>query len=69
MQQQNLILILTDGLHMDLSGTFAVEQTDQNAQFLIDTTKECLDRAIHQVKPGVPISLLGSVIEYDFFLI
>ncbi len=50
--------VLMDGFYGDAAATFAVGQASRGAQRLIATTRQCLDDAIAQVRPG---NRLGDV--------
>jgi len=54
---------LLNGFHGDTSRTFAVGQISDEAQRLIDVTRECLDRAIATVKDGSYIGDIGAAIQ------
>jgi methionyl aminopeptidase len=54
------------GYHADLNETYYVgdkAKADPDAVIIIETTRECLDKAIELVKPGTPIRDFGKVIE------
>ncbi|KAI1844982.1 hypothetical protein JX266_008775 [Neoarthrinium moseri] len=54
------------GYHADLNETYYVGErakADPDSVRIIETTRECLDKAIALVKPGTPIRDFGRVIE------
>ncbi|KKY37280.1 putative methionine aminopeptidase 1 [Diaporthe ampelina] len=54
------------GYHADLNETYYIgEQAKANPDTVrvVETTRECLDKAIETVKPGTPIREFGNVIE------
>ncbi len=48
------------GYHGDTSRMFHVGRVSDGARRLCDVTKECLDAAIAQCGPGVPIARIGQ---------
>ncbi len=52
-----------DGVHGDNCGTFFCGDVPESSRLLSERTKEALDRAIKQVRPGRPLSVIGRVIE------
>ncbi len=52
-----------DGVHGDNCGTFGCGDVPQESRLLAERTKEALERAISQVRPGRPFSVIGRVIE------
>ncbi|KAK9780716.1 putative Methionine aminopeptidase [Seiridium cardinale] len=60
------ISIYHEGYHADLNETYYVgdrARADPDSVRVIETTRECLDKAIEIVKPGTPIRDFGRVIE------
>jgi methionyl aminopeptidase len=57
------VTVFTDGVHGDANATFLVGRADPRSKRLVQITRECLDRAIAAVRPGVPVSDLGRAIE------
>ena len=60
------VTIYYKGFHSDLNETYYVgdkAKADPDIVRLVETTRECLDLAIAQVKPGLVFRILGSVIE------
>jgi methionyl aminopeptidase len=54
------------GYHADLNETYYVgdrAKADADSVRVVETTRECLDKAIELVKPGTPIREFGKVIE------
>ena len=52
-----------EGVHGDTSATFLIGTVDEESQRLVRVTKECLDRSVAIVAPGVPFSEIGRQIE------
>lgn len=52
-----------NGYHGDTSRTFAVGNVSSLAQKLIDTTRECLELGINEVKPGAQLGDIGAAIQ------
>jgi methionyl aminopeptidase len=57
------VTIYLDGVHGDCSATFQVGQVDEASRRLVRVTRECLELGISAVKPGRPISEIGTAIE------
>ncbi|KAJ2684484.1 Methionine aminopeptidase 1 [Coemansia spiralis] len=57
------ISLYRDGFHADLNKTYFVGNVDAKSKKLVKTTRECLQKAIEMVKPGVRYRDLGSAIE------
>jgi methionyl aminopeptidase len=57
------VTVFLDGVHGDTNATFLVGRADPRSKRLVQVTRECLDRAIAAVRPGVPVSDLGRAIE------
>jgi methionyl aminopeptidase len=57
------VTIFLDGVHGDTNATFGVGEVDAASQKLVQVTRECLDKAIEQVGPGVPFNRIGKAIE------
>ncbi|KAB5585817.1 putative methionine aminopeptidase [Coniochaeta sp. 2T2.1] len=60
------ISIYHEGYHADLNETYYIgdrAKADPDSVRLVETTRECLDKAIAIVKPGTPIRDFGAVIE------
>ncbi|ORX58315.1 methionyl aminopeptidase 1 [Hesseltinella vesiculosa] len=51
------------GFHGDLNETYLVGKVDEKGQKLVQTARECLEKAIAMVKPGVRYRDFGKVIE------
>ena len=51
------------GVHGDTDATYPVGEISEEAQLLIERTREALNRAIAAVKPGREINVIGRVIE------
>ena len=52
-----------DGVHGDTNATFLVGEVDDESRRLVDVTRECLERAIAVVAPGVPFNEIGRAIQ------
>jgi methionyl aminopeptidase len=57
------VTIFLDGVHGDTNATFPVGTVDDESARLIQVTRECLDLGIAAVKPGEPLSVIGSAIQ------
>ncbi|KAF9349435.1 Methionine aminopeptidase 1, partial [Mortierella sp. AD094] len=57
------VSLYKDGFHADLDETVPVGNVDDVGLKLIKTTRECLDKAIASVKPGVLYRDIGNIIE------
>lgn len=57
------VSLYRDGMHADLNATYPVGKIDDESAKLIRTTRECLDAAIAQCKPGTPYRDLGNYIQ------
>ncbi|KAL2106644.1 hypothetical protein VUR80DRAFT_6432 [Thermomyces stellatus] len=60
------VSIYHGGYHADLNETYYVgdrAKADPDSVRVVETTRECLDKAIKLVKPGTPIRDFGGVIE------
>lgn len=55
--------LIREGWHSDSAETFAVGTVGDEAARLLATTRECLDLAIAQARPGRRISDLGGAVE------
>ena len=51
------------GVHGDTNATFLAGEVDEESRLLVERTREALERAIKNVAPGRPISVIGRVIE------
>jgi methionyl aminopeptidase len=51
------------GYYTDMAKTLPVGNIDKATRKLVKTTKECLERAISEVKPGNKLSDIGKVIQ------
>lgn len=54
---------ILNGYYGDCSRMVCIEPVPKEKAHLVSVTKECLDRAIAQLKPGVPIGEIGKIIE------
>ncbi len=55
--------LIKDGYHSDSAETFPVGEIDEEAERLLQVTRECLERAIAQVRSGNRISDIGVAVE------
>jgi methionyl aminopeptidase len=52
-----------DGVHGDTNQTFVIGEVAEEAQLLVERTREAAMRGVKAVAPGLPISVIGRVIE------
>ncbi len=52
-----------EGVNGDTNATFFVGSVDPESQRLVRVTRECLELAIAQVRPGQPINVIGRAIQ------
>ena len=52
-----------EGVNGDTNATFFVGSVDPESQRLVRVTRECLELAIAQVRPGQPINAIGRAIQ------
>ena len=52
-----------DGYHGDCSASFYVGKVDEAGMRLVETSRECLSKAIEVCGPSVPFSTIGKTIE------
>jgi methionyl aminopeptidase len=57
------VTVYTQGVHGDTDATYPVGEVDPRSARLLRVTKECLDLAIAEVRPGAPINAIGRAIE------
>ncbi len=57
------VSVLHDGFHGDLNETYCIGHVDDKGRKLVQTTKECLDKAIGLVRPGTLYRDVGNVIQ------
>jgi methionyl aminopeptidase len=57
------VTIFLDGVHGDTNATFLVGNVDDESRRLVEVTRECLERAIAVVRPGVPFNAIGHAIQ------
>lgn len=60
------VTLYHEGYHGDLNATYYIgdkAEADPDMVRLVETTRECLDKAIEHVKPGVAIKDFGDIIE------
>ncbi len=54
---------ILDGWHGDVSATFFIGTPDAEARRLVETTRECLELGIAEVRPGARIGNIGAAIQ------
>jgi methionyl aminopeptidase len=52
-----------EGVNGDTNATFFVGSVDPESQHLVRVTRQCLERAIAEVRPGAPINAIGRAIQ------
>ena len=57
------VTVFTGGVHGDTDATYPVGTIDPLSARLLRVTRECLDLAIEQVRPGAPLHAIGRAIE------
>jgi methionyl aminopeptidase len=57
------ITVYLDGMHGDCSATFLVGEVDEAGRRLARVARECLERGISAVRPGLPVGVIGAAIE------
>lgn len=57
------ISLYLDGFHGDTSAMFYIGEASEEAQKLVEVTRECLALGIEVVKPGIQIGAIGAAIE------
>jgi methionyl aminopeptidase len=57
------VTIYLEGVHGDTSATFCVGDVDPELRRLVDVTRQCLWRGIHEVGPGARMNAIGRAIE------
>jgi methionyl aminopeptidase len=57
------VTCILDGCYGDCSRMVAIDPLPLERQLVVDVSYECLMRAISILKPGIPISTIGEVIE------
>ncbi|HVS16300.1 MAG TPA: type I methionyl aminopeptidase [Thermoanaerobaculia bacterium] len=55
--------VMYKGYFGDAARTFAVGEVSAEVQSLLDVTRECLERAVEQVRPGGRISDIGHAVQ------
>eukprot|EP00434_Breviolum_minutum_P006345 symbB.v1.2.005598.t1/scaffold326.1/size228935/20 len=59
------VTVYLDGAFGDCSAMVCVGNIDENARFLVDATKQCLDEAVELVGPGLKLNQIGQFC-YEF---
>jgi methionyl aminopeptidase len=57
------VACILDGYYGDCSGMITIGQISEEAQRVVDVSRECLDRAIAILKPGIEVREIGEAIE------
>lgn len=57
------VTLFREGVHGDTNATFLVGNVDEASKRLVKVTRECLELGIAAVKPGRPISDIGTAIQ------
>lgn len=57
------VTLYYNGYHGDLNETYLIGNVDEAGQRVVRTARECLEKAIAMVKPGLAFRDLGKVIE------
>ena len=57
------VTIYLDGVHGDTNATYLVGNVDDQSRRLVEVTRESLDLAIAEVRPGAPFSVIGKAIQ------
>jgi methionyl aminopeptidase len=57
------VTVFKDGVHGDTNATFLVGRVDPESRRLVRVTKECLERGIEAVRPGLPLNVIGKAIQ------
>eukprot|EP01097_Dermamoeba_algensis_P002883 TRINITY_DN2147_c0_g1_i1.p1 TRINITY_DN2147_c0_g1~~TRINITY_DN2147_c0_g1_i1.p1 ORF type:complete len:236 (-),score=52.52 TRINITY_DN2147_c0_g1_i1:53-760(-) len=56
------VSVYFNGYHGDVNETYLIGNVDETGRRLVQTTRECLEKAIHMVKPGALYRDIGNVI-------
>ena len=57
------VTCILDGYYGDCSRMVVIGQTSEEKQHVVDVSYECLMRSIDILKPGIPVSAIGTIIE------
>ena len=57
------VTLYREGVHGDTNATFFVGTVDAESQRLVQVTRQSLERGIHAVRPGRPISDIGRAVQ------
>lgn len=57
------VTVFFNGYHGDCSKTFLVGDVDAKGRFLVESTEECVYKAIELCRPGQPFKAIGQFIE------
>eukprot|EP01097_Dermamoeba_algensis_P002885 TRINITY_DN2147_c0_g1_i3.p1 TRINITY_DN2147_c0_g1~~TRINITY_DN2147_c0_g1_i3.p1 ORF type:complete len:210 (-),score=47.04 TRINITY_DN2147_c0_g1_i3:135-764(-) len=56
------VSVYFNGYHGDVNETYLIGNVDETGRRLVQTTRECLEKAIQMVKPGVLYRDIGNII-------
>ncbi len=57
------VTVFREGVHGDTDATFLVGEVDPESRRLVEVTREAMERGIEAVRPGRPISDIGTAIQ------
>jgi methionyl aminopeptidase len=57
------ITVFLEGMHGDCSATYLIGEVSPAARKLVEVTRECMMKGIEAVKPGLPMNVIGRVIQ------
>ncbi|TDG47311.1 hypothetical protein AWZ03_006304 [Drosophila navojoa] len=57
------VTVYQNGYHGDCSETFLIGDVDERGRFLVNCTRECLNKCIELCGPGVPFKEIGKYIQ------
>lgn len=57
------VTVYKNGYHGDCSETFLIGDVDERGRFLVNCTRECLNKCIELCGPGVPFKEIGKYIQ------
>jgi methionyl aminopeptidase len=57
------VTVYTDGVHGDTNATFLCGNVDAQSRRLVRVTRECLERGIEAVRPGVQLRTIGRAVQ------
>ncbi|MCB1113628.1 MAG: methionyl aminopeptidase [Chlamydiia bacterium] len=56
------VTAIVDGFYGDLSRMVMIGEVSEDKKLVVEVSKECLDRAIKILKPGLPLKAIGDAI-------